>query len=275
MTEANHHGDVSKHDFVQSLSRGLAVLEAFRPTAIERSVSEIASETGLARPTVRRVLLTLETLGYVRAIDGRYSLTTKSLELGTSYVSSLGIWAAARPHLEQLVAHTGESSGITQLDGSDVVCIAIVGAPKIVTLWAHVGTRFPAAVTAPGKVLLAGLDPDDVQRVLAIPSQADFHPSGAPPESALLAQLETIRAQGWALADEELTTGLRAIAAPIRNASGRIVAAVNVATHAGQTPIDQLMDDFLPMLLSTAERISADWAETGSAATPVAEHVAT
>lgn len=247
-------------DFVQSLARGLAVLRSFGPTAIELSASDVATLTGLARPTARRVLMTLEQLGYVRSLDGRYSLTTKSLELGASYVASLGIWEIARAHLEHLVAHTGESSGITQLDGSDVVCIAIVGVPKIITLSAHVGTRIPAAVTAPGMVLLADLDASEQRRVLAIPSRADIDPHLKPPRKKLRAQLVEIRAQGWALADEELTPGLRAIAAPIRDSSGQAVAAVNIATHAAETSIEQLMEEFLPLLLDTAAAISTEWA---------------
>ena len=246
---------------MQSLARGLAVLRSFGPTAFELTASDVATETGLARPTARRVLLTLEQLGYVRSLDGRYSLTTKSLELGASYVASLGIWDSARNHLERLVAHTGESSGITQLDGSDVVCIAIVGVPKIITLSAHVGTRFPAAVTAPGMVLLADLEPAEQRRVLAIPSRADIDPHVRPAARKLKTQLLAIRTQGWALADEQLTPGLRAIAAPIRDGTGRAIAAVNVATHAAETPIERLMHEFLPLLLETAEAISADWGD--------------
>lgn len=255
----DHRG--ASPNYVQSLARGLAVLKSFGPTAIELSASDVAVQTGLARPTARRVLLTLEQLGYVRAADGRYSLTTKSLELGTAYVGSLGIWGAARPHLETLVARTGESSGITQLDGCDVVCIAIVGVPKVITLSARVGTRFPAAVTAPGMVLLAELDPATQRRVLALPSRADIRPHSMPSRRKLTAQLATIRSQGWALADEELTPGLRAIAAPIRDAHGTPVAAINVATHVAETPIERLMDEFLPLLLDTAEAISIEWAD--------------
>src|SRR5262249_40023372 len=124
----------SNADFVEALARGLTVLTAFSPTAKSLSVSDAAARTGLPRPTARRLLLTLEQLGYVRSDDGRYSLTTKVLELGTTYIAALGIWELARPHLMALVARTGESSSMSQLDGSDIVYVARVPVPKIIAL---------------------------------------------------------------------------------------------------------------------------------------------
>lgn len=250
----------TSRDYVQSLARGLAVLEAFSPTAIELSVSDVANHTGLARPTARRVLLTLEQLGYVQALDGRFALTTKSLELGTSYLASLGIWDVARPHLERLVVETGESSAMSQLDGSDIVCIARVGVPKIIAVSVHVGTRFPAAVTAPGKMLLAGLPPSELARVLAIPSRSDIAPPAALPLARLEAQLAEVRERGWALVEEELSLGLRAIAAPILDADGRTIAAINTPTHAGETSNERLVGELVPRLMAAADAISADWA---------------
>ena len=252
-------------DYVQSLARGLAVVKSFSPTAIELSASDVANRTGLARPTARRLLLTLEQLGYVRAIDGRFTLTAKSLELGTSYVAALGIWDVARPHLEQLVAATGESSSMSQLDGSDIVCIARVGVPKIIAFSVHVGTRFPAAVTAPGKVLLADQPVDQLAGILAIPTRSDAEPTETISITRLKAQLIEIRRQGWALVDEELSRGLRAIAAPITDVDGRTIAAINTPTHAAETSIDRLLGEFLPQLVATAKAISTDWSSRTAA----------
>ena len=146
-------------DFVEALARGLDVLACFDAEHRSMTLGEVAAAAGLARPTARRLLLTLEELGHVRSSDGRFSLTPKVLGLGMAYVSSLGLWDIARPHLEALVARTGESSSMAQLDGSDIVYVARVAVPKLIALRVDVGTRFPAVQTSQGKVLLAGLAP--------------------------------------------------------------------------------------------------------------------
>ena len=140
------------------------------------SLTEVAAATGLARPTARRLLLTLDELGYVRLDEGAFALTPKVLRLGMAYVGSLGLWDVARPHLEDLVGQTGESSSMAQLDGSDIVYVARVSVPKIIALRVVIGTRFPALQTSQGKVLLAALDADALTATLAEPSR-----SGLPP----------------------------------------------------------------------------------------------
>src|SRR5436305_4544783 len=107
-------------DFIEALARGLDVIRAFEPNRPVMTLSEVAAATGLARPTARRMLLTLEELGFVRSGQGRFALTPRVLELGMAYIGSTGIWDIARPHLEQLVRFTNESSSLAQLDGSDI-----------------------------------------------------------------------------------------------------------------------------------------------------------
>ena len=148
----------------------------FGPTSLELSVSDVASRTGLARPTARRLLLTLEQLGYVRSVGGSFSLTTRVLRLGTAGIAAQGIWDVARPHLVTLVGHTGESSSMSQLDGSDIVYTARVPVPKIIALAVSIGTLFPAVATSMGQVLLADLDRDDLEEVLAVPSRSGVIP---------------------------------------------------------------------------------------------------
>ena len=145
-------------DFIESLARGLEVITAFAPGRETLSLSDVATATGLARPTARRILLTLVELGYVRAEGSRYTLTPRVLELGAAYVGSQGLWEVARPHLQELSAKTNESCSIAQLDGSDIVYVARAAVPKIVGLSVQIGTRFPALQTSLGKVLLAELD---------------------------------------------------------------------------------------------------------------------
>jgi IclR family pca regulon transcriptional regulator len=165
-------GRGSGPDFVESLARGLDVLRAFDQHHREMSLAEVAAATGLARPTARRLLLTLEELGYVRSLDGAFSLTPRVITLGTAYVASLGLWEVARPHLEALVRQTGESSSMAQLDGSDILYVARVSVPKIIALRVEIGTLFPAPQTSQGKVLLAALAPEELDRTLKIPSRS-------------------------------------------------------------------------------------------------------
>jgi IclR family pca regulon transcriptional regulator len=247
-------------DFIEAIARGLDVIRAFTPAQPVMGLSDVAAATGLARPTARRILLTLETLGYVRSAPGGYALTPRVLELGTTYVQALGLWDIARPHMERLVARTGESSSIAQLDGSDIVYVARVAVPKIIALAVQIGTRFPAPATSLGKVLLAGLPPAELADVLAQPSRAGVTARWQPDRAELDAALRDVRAQGWALTDEQLAPGIRSVAAPLRDGAGRVIAALNVTVHAAETTVETLRTAYLPLLLHTASDISADYA---------------
>ncbi len=250
-------------DFVEALARGLDVLACFDDRHPRMSLTEIADAAGLHRPTARRLLLTLAELGFVRLEDGQFTLTPKVLTLGMAYVGSLGLWDVARPHLEALVAQTGESSSMAQLDGPDIVYVARVSVPKIITLRVVIGTRFPAVQTSQGKVLLAALDPAALAATLAEPSRSGL--PAAPPVpprdlAALDDELRTVRARGWALADEELAPGIRSVAVPVRDGCGEVRAAMNVTVHAAETSLATLVDDYLPRLIRAASDVSADWA---------------
>ncbi|MGY1637623.1 IclR family transcriptional regulator C-terminal domain-containing protein [Geodermatophilus sp. SYSU D00742] len=247
-------------DFVEALARGLDVIAAFGPDRPAMSLTEVAAAAGLARPTARRLLLTLEELGLVRSAGGVFQLTPRVLALGTAYVSALGLWDIARPHLEALVAQTGESSSMAQLDGSDIVYVARVAVPRIITLRVEIGTRFPAVRTSQGKVLLAALSPDELDAALAQPSRAGLPPAPQPDADRLRDELVEVRARGWALADEELAPGIRSVAVPVRDGSGTVRAAMNVTVHAAETSTERLVQEHLPRLLQTAGHVSAEWA---------------
>jgi IclR family transcriptional regulator, pca regulon regulatory protein len=252
-------------DFIEALARGLDVIRAFQPRQPVMSLTAVAVAAGLARPTARRILLTLQELGYVRGTDGGFELTPRVLELGLPYVLSRSRWEVARPHMEQLVGRTHESSSIAQLDGSDIVYVARVAVPKIITLAVTIGTRFPAMQTSLGKVLLAALPPDEAERVLAEPSRSPITPRWQPLKAERLAELRQVRARGWSLTDQQLAPGIRSVAAPLRDGDGTVVAAMNVTVHAAETPVEVLTGEYLPMLLQTAGAISADWAASQSA----------
>jgi IclR family pca regulon transcriptional regulator len=247
-------------DFVEALARGLDVLRCFSAERPTPTLSDVAAATGLPRATARRLLLTLEELGYVRSGGGQFALTPRVLTLGMAFVGSLGLWDVGRAHLEKLVALTGESSSMSQLDGSDIVYVARVAVPKLIALRVQIGTRFPAPYTSQGKVLLAALDPAELARVLAQPSRSGL-PRFLPRDPNQFEQeLRSIRARGWALADEELAPGIRSIAAPVRDGVGAVRAAINVTVHAAETTVEKLLEEYLPLLLRTAGDVSEDWA---------------
>ncbi|MFJ9541252.1 IclR family transcriptional regulator C-terminal domain-containing protein [Streptomyces sp. NPDC101225] len=252
-------------NFIEAIARGFDVIKAFDPHAPVMTLSEVATATGLARPTARRILLTLESLGYVRSrTGGGYALTARVLDLGLTYVQAMGLWGVARPHMERLVARTHESTSIAQLDGSDIVYVARVAVPKIIALAVSIGTRFPAPQTSLGKVLLAGLDPAELDKALAEPSRSPAEPRHRVDRAGLDATLQEVRARGWALTDQELAAGIRSVAAPLRDCDGRVIAAMNVTVHAAETSVETLRDEYLPLLLQAAGEVSADFARYGA-----------
>jgi IclR family pca regulon transcriptional regulator len=245
-------------DFVQSLERGLAVICAFDRNNAELTLSEVAAATGVTRATARRFLLTLARLGYVRS-DGRFfSLTPRVLELGYAYLSSLSLPEVAEPHLEALVAEVNESSSVSVLDGGDVVYVARVPVSRIMTVAISVGTRFPAYATSMGRVLLAGLGDEDLDSYLAKLRLDRLTARTVGSTVALRAEVAKVRSQGFSLVDQELEEGLRAVAAPIRDRAGRVVASLNISAHASRTSLESMRRNFVPPLLAAAARISAD-----------------
>ncbi|GAA2794460.1 IclR family transcriptional regulator [Saccharopolyspora taberi] len=244
--------------YVQSLARGLLVIRAFDETHPEMTLSEVARATGLSRAAARRFLHTLVHLGYVWT-DGRvFALTPRVLELGFAYLSSVSLPEIAQPHLERLVAEVHESASVSVLDGTDIVYVARVPTSRIMTVSINIGTRFPAYATSMGRVMLAHLSPDELDARFEQVRLERLGPHTITDTGSLREELARIREQGWAMVDQELEAGLRSIAAPIRDRAGRVVAAVNVSSHAGRTTDSHAQQEFLPRLLDTAASISAD-----------------
>jgi IclR family pca regulon transcriptional regulator len=246
-------------EYVQSLERGLAVIRAFDAEHPELTLSDVARATGLTRAAARRFLLTLLELGYVRT-DGRvFSLRPRVLELGYSYVSSIGLPEVAQPHMEALVAQVHESCSLSVLDGRDIVYVARVPTHRIMAVVITVGTRFPAYATSMGRVLLAGLSPDALDEYLAGVELLALTPKTIADETQLRRALKRVVGAGYAMVDQELEVGLRSIAVPVR-VKGQVAAALNVSMHVGQRTADSARREILPLLRDTARVIEDDLA---------------
>ena len=246
---------MSRVDFVQSLERGLAVLRSFDAEHPTLTLSEVAARTGLTRATARRLLLTLGALGYASTNGRRFSLTPRVLDIGYAYLSSLNVQQIAQPYLEALSERVHESVSITVLDGTDIVYVARVPTTRIMTISLGLGSRLPAYCTSMGRVLLAEVPPEDLGD--ALPERLERHTDNTVTSPADLAVvLKQVRAQGWALVDQELEMGLRSVAAPLRDSSGRVVAAMNISTQVARTPAEQIHEHLVPELLTSAGQIS-------------------
>ncbi|GII54277.1 IclR family transcriptional regulator [Planotetraspora thailandica] len=244
--------------FVQSLERGLAVIRAFDADNPELTLSEVAARTDLTRAAARRFLLTMVDLGYMNS-DGRlFRLSPRVLELGYSYLSSLSFPDIAEPHLERLVAEVKESASMSVLDGDDIVYVTRVPTSRIMSVSIMVGTRFPAYVTSMGRVLLADLSDEEVDRRLKGITFESHTSRTITSDQALRTELQRVRAQGYAIVDQELEEGLRSVATPIRARTGSVIAAINIPVHAARYTVESMRRDLVPPLLATAARIEAD-----------------
>jgi IclR family pca regulon transcriptional regulator len=250
--------------FVQSLSRGFAVVRALSaPEPL--TLSEVARASALSRAAARRFLLTLEELGYVRAVAGRFSLTPRVLELGFAYLSALGLPDVAQPHLEALVEEVRESSSVSVLDGASIVYVARVPTRRIMNVTVSIGTRFPAYATSMGRVLLADLEPDTRDALLDEVALEPLALETITTRAQLEEELERVRRQGYAIVDQELESGLRSVAAPIRDRRRRAVAAVNLAVPAVRVSVEEIERSLLEPLLGTAAAIERDLALAAAA----------
>ena len=251
--------DSSKKDFVEALARGLEVIRSFDRLHMKQTISQISERTALARPTVLRLLITLEELGYVRELENRYSLTPKVVDLGMAYISSLGLYGSAKPHMELLSKQVDQTVSLAELDGSDIVYTGRVEVPKIVSVGVTVGARLPSARTALDRVLLAALSLADLAAVLDTPSMSMFYPRTNFTADQLRPRLDLVRNKGWAESDEDLQYGVHAIAAPIRGEHGKVIAAVGIGVHTSEVSKEVIRENYLPLLLKAAEGIEDDW----------------
>ncbi|MDI3422556.1 IclR family transcriptional regulator domain-containing protein [Streptomyces luteolus] len=244
--------------FVESLARGLTVLTAFDEGRDALSLTAVAEATGLARATARRALLSFEHLGLVRREGRAFRLTPRVLGLGHAPLSRSTLPEIASPHLAALVRTVHDSASLAVLDGDAIRYTARVATSRIMSVHITIGTRLPAYATSMGRVLLADLPADERAALLDRSEPRALTPHTVTDRAALDALLDEVGAARHALVDEELEEGLRSLAVPVRDASGRAVAAVNVAMHSSRRTPAQVRDEVLPELRATAARIEAD-----------------
>lgn len=265
LTEPNQIDGTAKipdpgRDFVKSLERGLAVIRALGANGPAMTLVEVARDAGLTRAAARRFLLTLIRLSYVET-DGRYyRLRPRVLELGYAYLSGLSWPDAALPHVERLVAEVEDASEVGILDGPDVVFILRVPGPQIMNVAVNIGARLPANAQALGKVLLAGLPDAELEEYFATVQLRSMTPRTIVSVDALRAEIADVRAIGWGTSDQELEEGLRAIAVPLHDRSGRVVAALNLSSHVVRRSMEVMRQEMLPRLQATAAQIDAELA---------------
>jgi IclR family pca regulon transcriptional regulator len=250
-----HSARAEPRDFVASLEKGLAVIEAFGPDHQRLTLTDVAQRTGLTRAAARRYLLTLAQLRYAD-FDGRYfSLSPRILRLGYSYLSSTSLPSRIQPFLESISEETGQSSSAAILEGDDIVYIARSATKRIMSIGLGVGSRLPVYCTSLGRVLIANAPAEERAAYLARTSLDARTPKTMTGKATLRVLLDRVRQAGFAVVDEELEQGLRSIAVPVLGGDGQARFALNISAHAALVSVDEMEARFLPILRKASEAL--------------------
>jgi IclR family pca regulon transcriptional regulator len=263
MAETYDDGGANDRDtrpaaFVRAFDRGLDILTCFSEQSAALSVSEVAAKAGLDRKTARRLLYTLEALGYVARDDALYRLTPKTLELGYARLATSSFAELAQYYMDELAERIDQSCSLGVFDGQAALFIARAAVHRVMTISLTPGTRVPAYASAMGRVLLSGLSVRELDDYLrGTPLTAHTDRTITDPDK-LRTELDQIRQNGWALLDQELEIGVRSIAAPVHDHAGRIIAAISVGTQAQLVGEHELTTTMLPALLDCVTAIQRD-----------------
>ena len=244
-------------NFMTSLARGLAVIRAFSQQRRRLTIAQVSHRTGIPRAAVRRCLYTLAQLGYVTAEDGRnFSLRPKILALGHAYLSSEPLATSAQPVLDHISNVLHESCSMAVLEGDEILYVARSSTTtRIMSIDLHTGSRLPAYCTSMGRVLLAGLSPAELNAYLSRVTLQPLTNRTVSSPDRLKQVLETARRSGYAIVDQELEIGLRSIAVPVKDAAGKVVAALNIGTQASRVSVAEMETKFLPLLRAAAQEL--------------------
>jgi IclR family pca regulon transcriptional regulator len=251
---------------VEALAKGLRILSLFDEKRPSWRVSDLAAATGLPMPTVYRVVMTLESEGYLDHLpNGDYRPGVRTLTLGTAALRSLDLVAIATPKLRDLGERTGETVNLAVLSGDRILYLVRLRNSDLVTANIQVGSTLPAVHTSIGKLLLAQLDEADLQaRITDTSFSANSGPNAKVSLAELRGELGAIRDQGWSMQDEELAHGLRSVAAPITSPDGRVIAGVNLAVQAQDWSSQRIIRELRPAVLATCAEISSLLSDTNT-----------
>ena len=215
---------------VQVIERSCNILDALSAHPERLSPAALAARLRLHKSTVHRLLRVLEHEKLVRKnVNGKYGLGAKILEMAGRAMQQFDIGAEAMPILQQLVEQTGETAHVAVLSGDETVSIASLQGRWALRLPASVGRRSPAYCTSVGKAILAFLSEHEVRSLLSRTRLQRFTRHTLTSLSGLNAHLKIVRKRGYAVDDEEREEGLRCIGAPVRDYTGRVVAAISIA----------------------------------------------
>lgn len=244
---------VNKSDTIGSLAKGLSVLEAFGAERPRLSVSQAAEATGLDRATARRCLLTLHDLGYAD-YDGKFfTLTPRVLRLGLGALAAIPLAQLVQPWLDQLSERIGQSTSVSILDGTEIVYLARAAQKRLMAIGLMPGSRLPAHCTSMGRVLLAALPEAEARAAVEASNLAPRTPRSLTAPEEIMAEVAAARRLGYALIDQEVEIGLRALAVPLLSVHGRVVAALNTGVAAVQADPADLVPLYLPELLKVQD----------------------
>jgi IclR family pca regulon transcriptional regulator len=242
------------------LAKGLSVIRAFTRERATLTLSEVANLTSMPPATARRCLLTLEELGYVMRNGRQFLLRPKVLELGAAYIDSMNIDFLTKTHLEELARNTGDSAALCVLDGTDIVYVARTSIRTLMRLEAHVGSRFPAYATSVGRVLLAGQSAAQLQSYLETAKFEPLTKYTVTDAEQLRRAIEKCRRTGYCTVKDELDYGVVALAVPVHDRQGRVVAALNSSSHSARITVARLVEERLDMLRAVSSQITRDLA---------------
>ncbi|MEH2531216.1 IclR family pca regulon transcriptional regulator [Bradyrhizobium sp. AZCC 1588] len=244
-------------DFIESLDRGLRVLEIFGGSRQPMTLSDLAKAAELPRATARRILFTLERAGFV-VTDGKlFRLTPRVLVLASSFLASNHVVSVLQPALDRLSSEAQEISSMAILDGNDVVFIARASPTRIFSSGIDIGYRLPAFCTSVGRVLLSRLADDEVAAALDRMELAPLTPFTVTDKKRLLKTIVADRAQGYSLVDREAEPGFRSVSVPVRRYDGAIVAAINMGAHVDRVSAEEMVERFLPRLREAAASVKS------------------
>ena len=252
--------NTTRREAMGGLAKGLQVIRAFGREHSALTLSEVAAIAGMPAATARRCLLTLEELGYVTRNARQFLLRPKVLELGAAYLESMDIEHLTKTHLEELARQTGDSAALTVLDGNDIVYVARTSVRTLVRLEAHVGSRFPAHVTSMGRVLLAGLSQEKLDAYFRTQQFTALTDRTVTDPKKIRQLVEECRRTGYSAVEDELAYGVVAVAVPVHDQAGRVVAALNTSSHSRRISKAKLVRERLAMLKQASWQISAELA---------------